>query len=173
MFALRAALAATFSPTWGVYSGFELYEHEAVREGSEEYLNSEKYELRPRDFGQALADARSLEPWLTRLNAIRAAHPALQQLRTLRFHTVENDAMLAYSKTDPDGKDAVVVVCNLDTYHAQEGTVWLDLPALGLGWDDRFAVRDEVTGQTWDWGQANYVRLEPALAVCHILTVIR
>jgi starch synthase (maltosyl-transferring) len=173
MFAIRAALAATFSPTWGVYSGYELYEHEAVREGSEEYLDSEKYQLRPRDFGRALSDGRSLEPWLTRLNAIRAAHPALQQLRTLRFHHVENDAMLVYSKTDPEGKDAVVVVVNLDSYHAQDGMVWLDLPTLGLGWDDRFAVRDEVTGQTWDWGQSNYVRLEPQHAVCHILSVVR
>ncbi|MGH3760156.1 alpha-1,4-glucan--maltose-1-phosphate maltosyltransferase [Actinophytocola sp.] len=173
MFALRAALAATMSPTWGMYSGFELYEHEAVREGSEEYLNSEKYELRPRDFAKALADGRSLEPWITRLNAIRSAHPALRQLRTLRFHHIENDAMLAYSKTDPGGRDTVIVVCNLDSYHAQDGTLWLDLPTLGLDWDDRFAVRDEVTGQTWDWGQANYVRLEPARAVCHILTVIR
>jgi starch synthase (maltosyl-transferring) len=173
MFALRAALATTLSPTWGVYSGFELFEHEAVRDGSEEYLDSEKYELRPRDFARAVADGRSLEPWLTRLNAIRAAHPALHQLRTLHFHHVENDAMLAYSKTDPNGKDAVIVVCNLDTYHVQDGMVWLDLPVLGLDWSDRFAVRDEVTGQTWDWGQANYVRLEPTQAVCHIMTVIR
>jgi starch synthase (maltosyl-transferring) len=173
MFALRAALAATFSPTWGVYSGFELYEYEPVREGSEEYLNSEKYELRPRDFGRALADGRSLEPWLTRLNAIRAAHPALQQLRTLRFHNTENDALLAYSKTDPAGRDTVLVVVNLDTYHPQEGMVFLDMPTLGLDWDDRFAVRDEVTGQTWDWGQSNYVRLVPSDAVAHILTIIR
>jgi starch synthase (maltosyl-transferring) len=156
-----------------VYSGFELCEHEAVRDGSEEYLDSEKYELRPRDFARAVADGRSLEPWLARLNAIRAAHPALHQLRTLHFHHVENDAMLAFSKTDPNGKDAVIVVANLDTYHLQDGTVWLDLPALGFDWTDRFAVRDEVSGQTWDWGQANYVRLEPTQAVCHILTVIR
>ncbi len=156
-----------------MYSGFELFEHEAVREGSEEYLDSEKYELRPRDFTGALADGRSLEPWLTRLNAIRAAHPALQQLRTLRFHNTENDALLAYSKTDPAGKDTVIVVVNLDTFHPQEGMVFLDLPALGLDWDDRFAVRDEVTGQTWEWGQSNFVRLVPADAVAHILTIVR
>ena len=90
MFALRAALAATMSPSWGVYSGYELFEYEAVREGSEEYLDSEKYQLRPRDFAKALADGRSLEPWISRLNAIRRAHTALQQLRTLRFQAVEN-----------------------------------------------------------------------------------
>src|SRR5262249_46601358 len=78
MFAIRAALAATLSPSWGVYSGFELFENTAVAPGSEEYLNSEKYQLRPRDYAAALAAGRSLEPWITRLNAIRRAHPALQ-----------------------------------------------------------------------------------------------
>jgi len=173
MFALRAALAATMSPTWGVYSGYELFEHEPVREGSEEYLNSEKYELRPRDFEKALADGRTLEPWITRLNTIRQTHPALHQLRTLRFHHADNDAVIVYSKTDPAGRDAVIVVVNLDSYHAQESIVRLNLPELGIDWHARFAVRDEVSGQTWDWGQSNYVRLEPTDAVCHILTVIR
>jgi starch synthase (maltosyl-transferring) len=173
MFALRAALAATMSPSWGVYSGFELYEHVAVREGSEEYLDSEKYQLRPRDFNQALADGRSLEPWITRLNGIRRAHPALQQLRTLRFHEIDNDAMIAYSKVDPASGDTVITVVNLDPHHPQEGTVQLDLPALGFGWSDRFPVRDEVTGANWEWGQANYVRLDPIHAVAHILSVFR
>jgi starch synthase (maltosyl-transferring) len=173
MFALRAALAATMSPSWGVYSGYELFEHEAVREGSEEYLNSEKYELRPREYEKALADGRSLEPWITRLNAIRHEHPALHQLRTLRFHHADNDAIIAYSKTDPAGKDAVIVVVNLDSHHVQESTIHLDLPSLGFEWTDRFAVRDEVTGQTYDWGEANYVRLEPTTAVAHILSVVR
>jgi starch synthase (maltosyl-transferring) len=173
MFAIRAALAATYSPSWGVYSGYELYEHEAVREGSEEYLNSEKYELRPRDFERALAEGRSLEPWLTRLNAIRAAHPALQQLRTLHFHDTQNDALLAYSKQDPASGDTVIVVVTLDPAHAQEGMVYLDLPALGFDWNDRFVVHDEVTGATWEWGQSNYVRLDPLQAVAHILSVSR
>ncbi|MDT7693342.1 MAG: hypothetical protein QOI75_2709, partial [Pseudonocardiales bacterium] len=101
MFAIRATLAATLAPSWGVYSGFELYEHEAVRPGSEEYLDSEKYQLRPRDFDAALATGNSLQSYLTRLNEIRAAHPALQQLRDLHFHFVDNDALLVYSKTDP------------------------------------------------------------------------
>ena len=173
MFALRAALAATMSPNWGVYSGYELYEHEAVREGSEEYLDSEKYQLRPRDFNQALADGRSLEPWITRLNGIRRAHPALQQLRTLHFHEVDNDALIAYSKVDPGSGDTVVTVVNLDSYHAQEGTLWLDLPALGFDWSDRLQVRDEVTGAHWEWGQGNYVRLDPVFAVAHIVSVFR
>jgi starch synthase (maltosyl-transferring) len=173
MFALRAALAATFSPTWGVYSGYELFEYEAVRQGSEEYLNSEKYELRPRDFDRALADGRSLEPWIRQLNTIRRAHPALQQLRTLHFHYVDNDSILAYSKVDPATGDTVLVVLSLDPFNAADGTIWVDLPELGLQWGDRFTARDEVTGQSWDWGQANYVRLEPWNAVAHIISVER
>jgi starch synthase (maltosyl-transferring) len=173
MFALRAALAATLSPTWGVYSGFELYEHESVRPGSEEYLNSEKYELRPRDFAGALAEGRSLEPWLRKLNEIRRAHPALQQMRTLRFHHVDNDALLAYSKQDPASGDTVVTVVTLDPVAVQEGIVWLDLPSLGFEWHDRLLAHDEVTGETWTWGQANYVRLEPWRAVAHVIGVRR
>src|SRR4029079_8067758 len=94
MFAIRADLAATMSPTWGVYSGFELFEHRAVHEGSEEYLHSEKYELRPRDFDAALADGESLEPFLTRLNEIRRLHPALPQLRTITFAHIPHDSTL-------------------------------------------------------------------------------
>jgi starch synthase (maltosyl-transferring) len=173
MFAIRAALAATLSPTWGVYSGFELFEHEPRQPGSEEYLHSEKYELRPRDYAGALVRGRSLEPWLARLNEIRRAHPALHQLRTLRFHHVDNDALLAYAKQDPATGDTVVTVVNLDPYRGQDGTLWLDLPALGLDWSDRFTAHDEVSGQTWTWGQANYVRLEPWVAVAHIVTIGR
>ena len=173
MFALRAVLAATYSPSWGVYSGYELFEHEAVREGSEEYLNSEKYELRPRDFEQAVAENRSLEPWLTRLNTIRAAHPALQQLRVLHFHNTENESLLVYSKTDPGTGDTVIVVVNLDTEHPQDGMVYLDMPTLGYAWSDKINVHDEVTGATWEWGQTNYVRLDPVQAVAHILAVTR
>ena len=172
-FALRAALAATMSPTWGVYSGYELYEHVPVREGSEEYLDSEKYQLRPRDFAGALVDGRSLQPWITRLNEIRRAHPALQQLRTLHFHNSENDALIAYSKTDPASGDAVIVVVNLDPHRTADGMVWLDLPVLGFDWHERFTVTDEVTGEVYQWGQANYVRLEPQRAVAHILAVHR
>jgi starch synthase (maltosyl-transferring) len=172
-FAIRATLAATLSPSWGVYSGYELYEHEAVRPGSEEYLDSEKYQLRPRDFDAALATGNSLQPWLTRLNEIRAAHPALQQLRDLHFHFVGNDQLLAFSKTDPVSGDTVICVITLDPSTAQQGTVWLDLPSLGLKWGESFGVRDEVGGIGYTWGQANFVRLEPWRAVCHIMTVLR
>ncbi|MFG2052026.1 alpha-1,4-glucan--maltose-1-phosphate maltosyltransferase [Micromonospora sp. NPDC048935] len=173
MFALRAALAATMSPTWGVYSGYELFEDEAVGEGSEEYLNSEKYQLRPRDHAAALAQDRSLQPWLTRLNEIRRAHPALRTLRTLRFHHTDDDALIAYSKTDPEGTDMVLVVINLDPHRPREGAVRWDLPALGLAPDARFTVLDEVGGEIFQWREHTYVRLEPQRAVAHIATVVR
>ncbi|MGH3936903.1 MAG: alpha-1,4-glucan--maltose-1-phosphate maltosyltransferase [Pseudonocardiaceae bacterium] len=173
MFAIRAALAATLSPSWGVYSGFELFEGTPVAAGSEEYLNSEKYQLRPRDFAAALAQGRSLEPWITRLNAIRRGHPALQQLRTLRFHRTDHESLLAYSKADPATGDTVICVVTLDPYITVSGMVWLDMPALGMSWSDRIAVHDEISGETYDWGQANYVQLEPWRAVAHILRLRR
>jgi starch synthase (maltosyl-transferring) len=171
MFAIRAVLASTMSSTWGVYSGFELFEHRAVREGSEEYLNSEKYELRPRDFDAALADGESLEPFLTRLNDIRRVHPALHELRTIRFHHPDNEAILAYSKFDPVTGDQVLVVVTLNPFGPEEATLWLDMGALGMEPYDRFWVRDEITGEEYQWGQSNFVRIEPAKAVAHVLNM--
>ena len=94
---IRAALAATASPTWGVYAGYELFEHVA-RPGSEENIDNEKYEFKTRDWDAALAEGRSLAPYLATLNRIRAAHPALQQLRNLTLHTSDDDSILVYSK---------------------------------------------------------------------------
>jgi starch synthase (maltosyl-transferring) len=179
-FKVRAVLAATGSPSWGVYAGYELYEHVAVRPGSEEYVDSEKYQLRPRDWHAyepgGAKEGRSLAPYLTRLNAIRKAHPALQRLRNVTVHRTESDAVLAFSKREvaADGSgDVVIVVVNLDSHATREATVALDLPALGLGWQDTFAVRDEITGQTWSWGQYNYVRLDPRSEPAHVLTIRR
>ena len=171
MFAIRAALASTMSPAWGVYSGYELFEHRPVREGSEEYLDSEKYELRPRDFAAALKRGGSLEPFITQLNHLRRVHPALRQLRTIHFHHVDNDALIAYSKFDPATGDAVLVVVTLNPFLAEESTLWLDLPALGMNWYERFWVRDEITGEEYHWGQSNYIRIDPAKAVAHVLNL--
>jgi starch synthase (maltosyl-transferring) len=171
MFAIRGVLASTMSPSWGVYSGYELFEHRPVREGSEEYLDSEKYELRPRDFDAALARGDSLEPFLTRLNEIRRLHPALQQLRTLRFHHPDNDALLAYSKFDPVTGDQVLVVVTLNAFGPEEATLWLDMEALGMEPYERFWVRDEISGEEYQWGQANYIRIDPARAVAHVLNM--
>jgi starch synthase (maltosyl-transferring) len=171
MFKIRAVLASMMSPTWGVYSGFELFEHVAVRPGSEEYLDSEKYQLRPRDWAAAEASGRSLAPYLRRLNEIRRAHPALQQLRTLHFHPVDNPNLICFSKTDPGSTDAVLVVVNLSSHHTQIGTTALDLPALGLDWHERFHVSDEFTGAAYDWGQFNYLELDPYREPAHVFAV--
>ncbi len=171
MFAIRAVLASTMSASWGVYSGYELFEHRPVREGSEEYQDSEKYELRPRDFEAALAKGESLEPFLARLNEIRRVHPALSEMRTIKFHHVDNDALLAYSKFDPVTGDTVLVVVSLNAFAPEESTLWLDMGALGMEPHDRFWVRDEITGEEYQWGQANYVRLDPTKAIAHVLNM--
>ena len=168
-FAIRATLAATLSPTWGVYAGFELFEHVAVRPGSEEYLDSEKYQYRPRDWAAAEAAGRTLAPYLTLLNAWRRRHPALRRLRNLHFHRSSNDKLLVFSKRE--GDDVVLVVVTLDPHGAREGVLDLDLPALGLGWDETFTAHDLVSGHTWLWGQFPYVRLDPYEHVAHIVHV--
>jgi starch synthase (maltosyl-transferring) len=174
-FRIRAVLAATLSPTWGVYAGYELYENAAVRPGGEEYLDSEKYQYRPRDWAGAEAAGRSLAPYLARLNAIRRAHPALHWLRNLRLHPADGDQVMAYSKSSGTGRDAdtVLVVVSLDPRAAQETTVRLDMPALGLDWGDTIEVHDEITGATYTWGRENYVRLDPAAEPAHVFTVRR
>ncbi|SER79275.1 maltotransferase domain-containing protein [Corynebacterium cystitidis] len=168
MFAIRAALAATMSPLWGVYSGYELYEHVPVHEGSEEYLDSEKYELRPRDFQTALDNGDSLEPYITQLNHIRRENPALQQLRNIHFHDIENPNLIAYSKVDAVTGNAVLVVVNLDSYGGQEGMINVDMEAIGLRHGDTFKVHDAVSGAEYIWGDRNFVRLEPLKDVAHI-----
>jgi starch synthase (maltosyl-transferring) len=168
-FEVRAVLAATLSPSWGVYAGFELCEAQAAAPGSEEYLHSEKYELRPRDWAAAEARGRSLAPLITTLNRLRRRHPALQQLRDITFHPVDNDAVLAYSKRR--GDDVVLVVVNLDPFHTQEATVSLNMPELGLSWHETVPVRDALTGETYHWGRDNYVRLEPGRAPAHVLSL--
>ncbi|MGW6355240.1 alpha-1,4-glucan--maltose-1-phosphate maltosyltransferase [Streptomyces sp. NPDC055092] len=174
-FEVRAVLAATLSPTWGLYSGYELCENAPLRPGSEEYLHSEKYELRPRDWESAEHEGRSIAPLITRLNDIRRRSPALRRLRDVHFHHTDQDAVIAYSKSvaGAHGSNTVLVVANLDPHHTQEATVSLDMPQLGLGWHESAPVRDELTGETYHWGRANYVRLEPGRAPAHILTVLR
>ncbi|MGA5109809.1 alpha-1,4-glucan--maltose-1-phosphate maltosyltransferase [Streptomyces pseudogriseolus] len=170
-FEVRAVLAATLSPAWGIYSGYELCENTPLREGGEEYLDSEKYQLKPRDWDAAAREGRTIAPLITRLNTIRRDHPALRLLRNLRFHRTDNDSVLAYSKRS--GSDVVLVVVNLDPHHVQEATVSLDMNQLGLDWHESVPVRDELTGDTYHWGSTNYVRLEPGRAPAHVLHVQR
>jgi starch synthase (maltosyl-transferring) len=156
-------LAATLVPSWGVYSGYELCENEPASDTNEEYLSSEKYEIKVRDWQRA----DSLAPFLTRLNEIRRARPALQRLRGLQFHSSSNDHILAYSRTSADGDDVVLCVVNLDPDQVHEDTLWLDLGALGL--PPTIEAHDELSGATFAWDQSPYVRLDPAESPAHVL----
>ncbi len=170
-FKIRAVLAAMLSPSWGIYSGYELCEGTPVRPGSEEYLDSEKYQYRPRDWEQAQQGPTGIAPYIARLNAIRKAHPALHWLRNLRFHHVDQPELICFSKRDPQEEDTVLVIVNLDPRQPREATVWLDLPALGLESNADFVITDELSGQTFRWGRANYVHLDPGYEPAHIFQV--
>ncbi|WP_157876925.1 DUF3459 domain-containing protein, partial [Streptomyces graminilatus] len=134
-------------------------------------LDSEKYQLRSRDWESAERDGRSIAPLMATLNTIRRRSPALRQLRDLHFHQADQEAVIVYSKHR--GSNTVLVVVNLDPHHTQEATVSLDMPQLGLDWHESVPVRDELTGETYEWGRTNYVRLEPGTRPAHILTVLR
>src|SRR6266581_3234157 len=170
-FKIRAVLAALLSPTWGVYSGYELCENQPLRPGSEEYMDSEKYQFRPRDWEQAQQGPTGIASYIARLNGIRKAHPALHWLRNLRFHHVDQPELICFSKRDPQEEDTVLVIVNLDPHQPREATVWLDLPALGLESNADFVVTDELSGQSYRWGRANYVRLDPGYEPAHIFQV--
>jgi starch synthase (maltosyl-transferring) len=168
-FRLRLVLAALSSPSWGMYSGYELYENTPLREGSEEYLNSEKYQYRPRQWDRA----DSLAPMITRVNEIRRRHRgAVGLMRTLHVHDVDNDSVLCFSRANDARDDVLLVIVNLDPHDAHEATTWLDLEALGLRDGQYYEVHDELSGDTWVWqGAANYVRLDPRERPAHVFAV--
>ncbi|WP_131768454.1 alpha-1,4-glucan--maltose-1-phosphate maltosyltransferase [Candidatus Protofrankia californiensis] len=174
-FKIRAVLASMMSPSWGVYAGYELFENTPVRTGGEEYLDSEKYQYRSRDWAGAERAGHSLAPYLARLNRIRRDHPATHWLRNLRFHHTDGDEFIVFSKRSEgaQGDDCVLVVVNLDPHNTQETTVRLDMPALGLEWRETFDVHDEISGTDYTWRQENYVQLDPATEPAHIFDVRR
>ncbi len=147
------------SPNWGMYSGYEHCENAPASETNEEYLHSEKYQLCRRDWERP----DTIVDHLTALNNARAEHPALRELRTLRFHgSTADEHLVVYSKTAPDGTDPVLVVVNLDPYHAVEALLHLDLGLLGLPWSGPYEAFDELTGEAWVWhGSEPYGRLDP------------
>ena len=177
-FKIRAAIAATAAPLWGMYAGFELCESVA-RPGAEENIDSEKYEYKDRDWLGAEMAGTSLSPYITKLNSIRAEHPALGQLRNIAFHRTDDDAILCYSKhidgefTTSSEADTIIVVANTDPHAIRETTVHLDMPALAMGWDDNFVVRDLINGAEYDWRVNNYVRLDPHEHPVHVFAVER
>jgi len=161
MFALRAVLASTLTPSWGMYAGYEIYEHRPFKEGGEEYLDSEKYEIKVRDWDGATKKGLTLAPFITQLNAIRKANPALHQLRNLVFHNTESEAIIAYSKRE--GKNLILVVVNLDPSFAQGTIVHWDMNALGL--EGTFAVKDLLDGKSFDWSEHQFIQLDPTRPV--------
>ncbi|MBK9476508.1 MAG: alpha-1,4-glucan--maltose-1-phosphate maltosyltransferase [Tetrasphaera sp.] len=176
---LRAALAATLVPTYGIYTGYELMEHVA-RPGAEEQIDNEKYEFKDRRWADyepgGAKEGQSLAPYLTRLNAIRREHPSLLWLRNITFHPVDDDWVMAFSKHRrlADGsEDLVLVVANLDPHSTRSTVVRFDMAALGFGWDEPMHVRDLMTGAEWAWGKETFVRLGPESEPVHIVSVWR
>jgi starch synthase (maltosyl-transferring) len=161
-------LAATLVPSYGMYSGYELFENEPASDSNEEYLHSEKYQLRKRDWGRA----DSMAPFIAAVNGIRRRHPAFRWLRNVRFHGSSNDAFLVWTRGHVHDGDLVLVVVNLDPHHAQETVLDLDLGGVGLPWQGPLPVTDELTGDTYVWeGNRPYVRLDPTVGqVAHVLT---
>ena len=170
-FAIRLLLAATLGANYGVYGpAFELLEHRPIRNGSEEYLNSEKYEIRHWDLEQP----DSLRPLMTRVNEIRNSNPALENDWSLRFHFIDNDQLLCYSKESEDRSNLLLMVVNLDPHYTQSGFVSFPLEALEIPQDRGYEAEDLLTGERYLWhGERNYVELNPARESGHILKIHR
>jgi starch synthase (maltosyl-transferring) len=169
-FRIRAVLAALLSPSWGIYSGYELCENQPASPDNEEYHDSEKYRLIRRDWSQA----DSLAPFIAELNRVRHEHPSCGRLDTTIFHDTEDPDVLAWSKHDPASGDQLLVVVTLDPIEPKATMLRLDLRALGLDDGESFDVTDELTGEHWTWfGWHNYVRLDPGERVAHVFRVDR
>jgi starch synthase (maltosyl-transferring) len=175
---VRAALAATLVPTYGIYAGYELMESEP-RPGAQEQIDNEKYQFKNRhweDYEEYGPKAgQSIAPYLAMINRIRRQHPALHWLRNLRFHNAENSNVMVFSKSRKVNghDDTIIVVANLDPHHNQATWFHLNMPELGLGWDDSFPAHDLVTGATWHWSQHNWSWLGPENEPVHIVAVGR
>ena len=167
-FEVRLVLAATLGASYGIYSGFELAENVPAREGSEEYLDSEKYQIRPRDFERP----GTLSELIRRVNQVRHTHPALQHDWGLQFHRTDNPEIICYSKRSVDGGDVILVAVNLDTTNMQHGFVQIPLDDWGIGPQTTVEVLDLLCDERYYWrGEWNYVRLDPQARVAHILHV--
>ena len=167
-FQVRLVLAATLGASYGIYSGYELAENVPVKPGSEEYLDSEKYQIRVRNYD----DPASLSELIARINQIRRDHPALQRDWGLRFHATDNPQLIAYSKRSEDGTDLVLVIVNLDPLNMQHGFIQLPVADWGFGPNTTIEVTDLLSADRYFWrGEWNYVRLDPQARPAHILTV--
>jgi starch synthase (maltosyl-transferring) len=159
-FRMRLCLAATLSSVYGIYSGFELCENAAVP-GKEEYLDSEKYEIKPRDWqapGNIIAD-------VTRINRIRQEHPALHEYDNLRFFPTDNDNLLCYGKATPDRSDFILVVVNLDPFERREGHIDLPIGEWGIGWNDPYRIHDLTLDESHLWTTGHiWLSLDPQVS---------
>jgi starch synthase (maltosyl-transferring) len=171
VFGIRFLLAATLGANYGIYGpAFELMEHVPVRRGSEEYLDSEKYEIRRWD----LEEADSLRPLIARVNEIRKENAALQGDWSLKFHPTENDQLICYTKESEDRGNLILTVVNLDPHHTQAGFVTLPLDELQIPQDRGYEAEDLLTGARYLWnGPRNYVELNPSRMPGHILKIHR
>ena len=173
-FALRAVLAATGAPTWGIYSGYEFVENMA-RPGVEEQIDNEKYEFRPRPWERA--HETGIPQLLTKLNEARRNHPALRQLHNITIHSTTDEKVLAFSRrvpgrfTESGQDDVVLVVLTLDPFSTHEAMVYLDLGALGGTPGGTLLLHDELSGSQYRWGDEGFVRLDPRVATSHVFAV--
>ncbi len=165
-FKMRLVLAATLSPSYGIYSGYELCENQGLP-GTEDYLNSEKYEIRTRDW-QAPGN---INEFIARLNTIRRENPALGLFANLRFLESDDDEILFYAKATRDGGNVILVAVNLDPALPHQCTAVVPPEIVGVAAGETYQVTDLVTGSSWTWGERNYVRLDPAIEPAHILLV--
>ena len=170
-FMVRLVLAATLGASYGIYGpAFELMEERPRDTGSEEYLDSEKYQLRHWDRDRP----SSLKDFIARVNRIRRENAPLQSDHDLTFHHVDNDMLIAYSKSNPTGTESVLVVANVDPHYAQSGWVTIDLRSLGLPAETTFQMDDLLSGARFLWrGPKNFVSLDPQRAPAHIFRVRR
>jgi starch synthase (maltosyl-transferring) len=168
-FMIRVLLAATLSPLYGIYSGYELCENEALPD-REEYLDSEKYQFKQRDWNAP----GNIKDWITRLNKIRKQNRALQLYSNLRFYPAENDAILFYSKMTAARDNIILVVVNLDPHRKQHSFVDVPIEQFGQMESDEYRVQDLLSGATYTWrGRRNYVELDPEVQPAHIFVVRR
>ncbi len=167
----RLVLAATLAASYGIYGpAYELREHLARESGSEEYLDSEKYQLRTWNHDQP----GSLAAFIARVNRVRRDNPALQRDDSLRFLPIDNDHLLAYAKSSPDGDNVVVTIVNLDPHHAQGGWVDLDPQSIDVDAAKPFQMHDQLSNQRFNWqGRHHYVRIDPTRVPAHIFVVRR
>ncbi|MFL6597500.1 MAG: alpha-1,4-glucan--maltose-1-phosphate maltosyltransferase [Chthoniobacterales bacterium] len=168
-FMTRVLMAATLSPLYGIYSGYELCENEALP-GREEYLDSEKYQFKERDWNAQ----GNIKDWIARINRIRKQNRALQMYTNLRFYPADNDAILFYGKMTPARDNIILVVVNLDPFRKQNSFVHVPIEEFGQMATDEYQVHDLLNDARYTWrGRRNYVELDPEIQPAHIFLVRR